>query len=291
MKIYKRFYVIFTAVMILSLIMAGSALAKSPNKMDICHNNGNGTYDLVKIKVNTLQTHLAHGDAAPGEAVPGQAGSVFAANCAVTTVAQNEPAPSVTVPLTNTHGKKADKVDVCHRRGNETFIMINVSRNALPAHLFHGDGLPNEGVPGQAHQKFSATCGITEVPQKELVQTFSVSSTSTTPVSSLVLDSGQQYEIKASGTYTYYTTNDWADAEWLLSGGQILKDLAGYPPNVLDLTINGCSNNTDWGDYQSSHVYTLKWLGTGAPLTFVICDTFYGDNKGSLTVEIWKINW
>ncbi len=291
MKIYKRFYVIFTAVMILSLIMAGSALAKSPNKMDICHNNGNGTYDLVKIKVNTLQTHLAHGDAAPGEAVPGQAGKVFAANCAVTAVSQNEPAPSVTVPPTTRHGNNAGKVDVCHRRGNETFILINVSRNALPAHLFHGDGLPNEGVPGQAHQKFSATCGVTEVPQRELVQTFSVSSAEKTPVSSMALDSGQLYEIEASGTYTYYAKTDWADAEWFWSGGQTLKDLAGYPPNVLDLTINGCSNNTDWGGYQSSHKYTLQWTGASEPLTFVICDTHYEDNVGSLTVDIWKINW
>lgn len=308
MKTQHKFSIIFTAVLILSLVFAGSALAKSPNKMVICHNNGNGSYALEKIKTNTLQAHLAHGDAVPGSAVPGQAGKVFSANCAVlspsfTTQAGNNPITPTNShgnkadnhgKIADSHGKKADKVNVCHRRGNETFIMINISRNALPAHLAHGDGLPDGVVPGQPHSKFTADCLINEIPQKELVETLTVPSTAEIAVGTTSLVDGQLYEFKAIGTYIFDNPNNhWADAEWLFTGTDIIKgdNWPPHPANVLDLTINGCANNTDWGDYQDTHIYTLPWTGDGTQVTFTICDTEYSDNSGSLTVEIWKINW
>lgn len=41
-------------------------------------------------------------------------------------------------------GQPQGKVDVCHRTGNGSFHEINISSNALPAHLRHGDVLPDE---------------------------------------------------------------------------------------------------------------------------------------------------
>jgi len=41
-------------------------------------------------------------------------------------------------------GRPLDKVDVCHRTGNGSFHEINISRNALAAHLGHGDVMPDE---------------------------------------------------------------------------------------------------------------------------------------------------
>ena len=43
-------------------------------------------------------------------------------------------------------GSKASKVDVCHREGNGSYHLINVSGNALSAHLGHGDGQPGDGT-------------------------------------------------------------------------------------------------------------------------------------------------
>jgi len=37
------------------------------------------------------------------------------------------------------------KVDVCHLTGNGSYNLINVSANAVPAHLAHGDGYPGQG--------------------------------------------------------------------------------------------------------------------------------------------------
>lgn len=41
-------------------------------------------------------------------------------------------------------GASQGKQDVCHLTGNGSYHMINVSVNALPAHLRHGDVLPDE---------------------------------------------------------------------------------------------------------------------------------------------------
>jgi uncharacterized repeat protein (TIGR01451 family) len=52
------------------------------------------------------------------------------------------------------------KVDLCHRTGNGSYHLINVSIDAEPAHLAHGDGRPGGPVPGQAGKTFSATCSV-----------------------------------------------------------------------------------------------------------------------------------
>lgn len=56
----------------------------------------------------------------------------------------------------------AGKVDVCHREGNGSYHLINVSENALPAHLAHGDGLPGDPVPGMEGKKFAEDCTVVD---------------------------------------------------------------------------------------------------------------------------------
>ncbi len=308
MKNHKKLYIFFTTVIILSLLVVGSAAAKSPNKVDICHNNGNGSYTLVKIKNDELQAHLAHGDAAPGAAVPGQAGKVLSAKCAVVSSSPDTQAqtPNKKSAINNNNkGKKAAKVDVCHRTGNGRFILININGNALPAHLAHGDGQPGVLLPN--HTKFTADCLLVEVPEREVVERFFINSQIAVPVTSTMdLVSGVQYEIVVTGTYTYVKNEQgvatgWADAEWATLGSQWVERLPNppypqppYNDNILDLTIDGCAatNNTQWGAFQqTTHVYKLLYPGGNAPISFVICDTFYGDNEGTLLVTIYKKNW
>ncbi len=290
MKIHKNYSIIFAAVMILSLVLAGSAAAKTADKVNVCHRTGNGSFILINVSSAALPAHLSHGDAAPGGAVPGQIGMELAADCSVLAVPQTEPVQTSPVLPIGVAGKHANKVDVCHRRGNGTFILINISRNALPAHLSHGDGLPNGWVPEQPGKKFAANCSLVEVPQKELIQTLTIFPTGASFLSQS-LTVGQVYEIKASGTYIYDAFLNWADAEYYLQYDVIQKGDSDTPPYLLDLCINNCSTNTDWGNYQSTHVYTTQWTGTGDPLSFSIYDIYNADNVGFLTVEIWKINW
>ena len=46
--------------------------------------------------------------------------------------------------------KKQHKVNVCHRTGEygESYVLIRISKSALPAHLKHGDARPGDQVPG-----------------------------------------------------------------------------------------------------------------------------------------------
>lgn len=59
--------------------------------------------------------------------------------------------------------KPAPKVDVCHRKGNGSFHLINVSGNALAAHIDHGDGQPGDAVPGDPSKEFDGACGQIDV--------------------------------------------------------------------------------------------------------------------------------
>jgi hypothetical protein len=241
-------------------------VAKAGDTVDVCHRTGNGNFVLINISADALNAHLAHGDAAPGQAVPGQTGKVFDANCSVGTTVQTEQGQN---PPSN-NGKKADKVDVCHRTGNGTFILINVNGNALPAHLAHGDGVPEGEVPNQPGKHFTTTCAINLPTQKVVVQTLTVYPTGVS-FNSVPLQAGQLYEIKVSGVYYFRTNGDWADAEWY---AEQVNGVFGAPqkgdntlyPYGLDMCINTCPPNIDWGSYQSSHVYTIQWMGTIAAL-------------------------
>jgi hypothetical protein len=52
-------------------------------KVKLCHRTGAGFYVLIEVGVSAVPAHRAHGDGAPGEAVPGNAGRVFSAGCAI----------------------------------------------------------------------------------------------------------------------------------------------------------------------------------------------------------------
>lgn len=65
-------------------------------------------------------------------------------------------------PATKKSGKSG-KVDVCHSMGNGKFNKINVSANALPAHLAHGDVIPGAGVLDEDCQPEPLPLGTVQV--------------------------------------------------------------------------------------------------------------------------------
>ena len=52
------------------------------------------------------------------------------------------------------------KVQLCHRTGNGSYHMIEVSVSAEPAHRAHGDAKVGEEVPGSPGRIFTASCGV-----------------------------------------------------------------------------------------------------------------------------------
>ena len=55
--------------------------AASP-KVDVCHREGNDRFHLITVAYQAVNAHRAHGDALPGEPVPGNPGARFDATCA-----------------------------------------------------------------------------------------------------------------------------------------------------------------------------------------------------------------
>lgn len=70
----------FACLLSLGLLSRGVVKAAQVKK-DLCHRTGNGSYHMITIPEPAWQTHYNHGDAGPGEAVPGHVGSVFDDAC------------------------------------------------------------------------------------------------------------------------------------------------------------------------------------------------------------------
>jgi hypothetical protein len=56
--------------------------------------------------------------------------------------------------------EEGPKVQLCHRTGNGSYHLIEVSISAEPAHRAHGDGKIGEAVPGNAGRVFGAGCSV-----------------------------------------------------------------------------------------------------------------------------------
>ena len=52
-------------------------------KVELCHQTGNGSYQLISVSISAEPAHRAHGDGKIGEAVPAQAGKTFGTGCSV----------------------------------------------------------------------------------------------------------------------------------------------------------------------------------------------------------------
>jgi len=110
----------------------------------------------------------------PGAALtPGQSMTCTASGIATAGQYMNE----ATVTAMSTSGQVSDtdvshyfgvteddddglKVQLCHKTGAGFYVPIEVSVNAVPAHLAHGDGKIGEAVPGNPGKVFGQGCSV-----------------------------------------------------------------------------------------------------------------------------------
>ena len=84
----------------------------------------------------------------------------------VGTVTANSPTVAVTdTDASHYFGRLPDdddgpKVQLCHRTGNGSYHLIEVSVSAEPAHRAHGDAKVGEAVPGQPGKVFGSSCSV-----------------------------------------------------------------------------------------------------------------------------------
>jgi len=136
------------------------------------------------------------------------------------------------------------------------------------------------------------------------VEELTIEAKSTTGMdSSSTLELGKSYMFKASSTWQDKSMlNHYIDAEYTTFGLPIwdtpTDGTTSWGPDQKDLQVNG--QFVDWGVYSSDHVYTLIFDGTDSKVNFRVFDgtantlppvmmpSWYPDNEGSLTVEIFK---
>lgn len=104
---------------------------------------------------------------------------------------------------------KADKVDVCHySAGADKFHLINISSNALPAHLAHGDALAGgSAVPGMPTYEFDETCATYST--KVVEGSFSKSGLEIGFTAYLAFDDA----VSGMGSYSYSANGNTMDVE------------------------------------------------------------------------------
>jgi hypothetical protein len=62
------------------------------------------------------------------------------------------------------HAAPAGKVAICHATGSGSYRRIEISANAVDAHLAHGDAVPGAPVPGGGGQVFGDDCSVEDAP-------------------------------------------------------------------------------------------------------------------------------
>ncbi len=128
-------------------------------------------------------------------------------------------------------------------------------------------------------------------------------------VNDLALDT--DYFLEASGTYRFANWGDYgiADAEWASRDAahypgpgltEVYPDLGetagwvkgeGYYASECGLDVQVDGSCVDWGSFSEGHNYSRNYTGTGAPVSFTIYDSSYGDNTGSIMVDVIEDKW
>lgn len=75
-----RLTLVAIAALAVALLGAPSA-GGTPLKVDVCHVDDEGGVRLITISDRAFETHIEHGDAAPGDPVPGMIGYLFDEAC------------------------------------------------------------------------------------------------------------------------------------------------------------------------------------------------------------------
>lgn len=124
-----------------------------------------------------------------------------------------------------------------------------------------------------------------------LLDTLTIPATGEIVTSTAVLETSASYRLVAQGVVDVRDGDYSGDADYWWSNdlGFIGGDSSGGVDLGLaidDTTIDG-NRSPDWGDYTDSHIYQASMTGTGSTLTAQFHDPNYGNNGGSLTLEIW----
>jgi hypothetical protein len=123
----------------------------------------------------------------------------------------------------------------------------------------------------------------------ELVDTLTIQGTGEIALSTFVPLAGVTYRLRATG-FVDVATGLASDADYF-----------GFPGSVSDYTTDNTVDmglgiddstldrtKTRWGPYTDTHVYEVAYIGTGMKLRAQYEDNFYGNNAGTMMLQIFR---
>jgi hypothetical protein len=189
-------------------------------------------------------------------------------------------------------GEKGNYISEVARHMGEGTDFDGVSKEDAGAYKFAIAAFLNNGVVPA------------NIPLYDLVETITVDSAVYSGTSSSVItEVYTDYMFKVSGTWmnNRVPLADAVDAEYTSQDAwaNILPGPSGYDEGLLDLQVNEAF--VDWGSYSSDNEYQLSFAGTGEVVNFRVFEgnvennelelSWYDDNEGELTVEVYKAKW
>jgi hypothetical protein len=116
-----------------------------------------------------------------------------------------------------------------------------------------------------------------------------------TVTSATTLVRGRLYILRASGTFYIGAALPIGDAEYAYNPTTYaLQQHCGSVPSgvALGLGVDDPAPQSVkvpfWGPFNLAHVYTIGFIGRGAPIRLTYHDCYYPDNVGALTVRIYR---
>lgn len=207
---------------------------------------------------------------------------------------QNKPFKGL---LTPTYTKKTMEY-TCGCNGHQILDELSPFGNTMLGHW-------KFGLSSSLVEEFSKDCSDGTIDGMYLLDEVVVASNGTT-VDSITTTEGVEYLLKASGTYTFAL--GWgqdlngenygiADAKFNNRSASYNNGEAGWvngaewdDPYTNYLQVRTVTHGIDWiEDFNLDHIYTASFVGDGNKIQFTILDDAYGDNSGTIKVEIYGI--
>ena len=125
----------------------------------------------------------------------------------------------------------------------------------------------------------------------ELVETMTVQVDGTAAISQTVLKEELEYRLRATGRFIIGGPG-YADAEYAFdeSNNGVIDACHAVSPDLgigIDDGVIDEVKQPRWGSFNPDHDYSVVFTGRNAPISADYHDCYYGDNSGSLTLEIY----
>ncbi len=128
----------------------------------------------------------------------------------------------------------------------------------------------------------------------QVVESFQVPVNGSAVASTTVLNSGEIYRLRVSGTFIISTgSNLDGDAEYY-DFGNLPSSVKDTVPGVdngigIDDSIVDSNKTPKWGPFSANHSYMIDFSGKGQTISANLHDGNYSNNAGSLTLEILRL--